>query len=138
MSSTHAWARRSFASLRARFIFLFSRCIHSASTSSPRRSSKESSAVVGCPCCSSQAAASPSSRIVFSFSSVGSLSKMDLLSSVVVVAPAHVLVHERELWCRRRLGRREPVEAVLQDRLDVSVGAGAGDHGARARRLESI
>jgi len=42
-----------------------------------------------------------------------------LLLSVVVVAPAHVLVRERK--CRLLVGGRDAIESVLEDRLDVPV-----------------
>src|ERR1700722_19988593 len=137
MFSTHACASRSLASRSARSILLFSRWVHSASTRNPRRSSKDSCVVDGCCCWSAQAAAMPSSRIVFIFSRVGSVSKTSLLS-VVVVTPAYVLVHERQLRGCGLLGRRDPVEAMLQDRLDVPVRARPGGQRPRARRLQPV
>src|ERR1700744_534675 len=55
--------------------------------------------------------------------------------SVVVVAPAYVLVRERKRALR--VGCRDAVEAVLEDRLDVSVRAGADAQGAAARGFEA-
>src|SRR5690242_9958577 len=129
---------RSFASLSARLSRLFSRCIHSASMSSPSRSSKESFWMSGFFCCSLQAAASTSSRMALSFSMVGSVSTSFL--SVIVAAAADVLVRDGGgALCVRRLHRRgQPVEAVLQDGFDVAVGARPHGNGAGRGRLEPL
>jgi len=52
---------------------LFSRVIHSASTSIAKRSSKDSAITSGLRCCSCHAVAMAPSRIACNFSIVGSL-----------------------------------------------------------------
>src|SRR5207247_10699561 len=62
------------------------------------------------------------------------------LLSVVVAAAADVLVEQQlaGLTGRRRLLRRLTVETVLEDRVDVAVGARAGAKRSRARCLEPL
>lgn len=71
MSSTQALDNRNFASVIARAMRMFSRCSHSASTSRPSLSSKDSFALSGFFCCSVHAATSAVSFSASGFSSVG-------------------------------------------------------------------
>src|SRR6266702_1555987 len=136
MPSTQALPILSFAARSRRARRLFSRCSHSASTSSPNRSSNVSFCRSASFCCSAQAAASAVSPRARILSIVGSVST--LLLSVVVVAAADVLVVDgwaRRRWLRRR---RDAVEVVLEDRLYVPVRAGAHREGAGASRLQPL
>src|SRR4051812_34738312 len=130
MSSTHALPIFSLAALSRRSSRLFSRWRASASTSSPRRSSKATFCISGVFCCSSHAAANAKRFNAFSFSMVGSSST--ILLSVVVVAAADVLVDGGVARRRRRRLHRQAVEVVLQHRLDVPVRAGVHRVGAHA------
>src|SRR5207247_5227588 len=62
------------------------------------------------------------------------------LLSVVVAAAADVLVEQQlaGLTGHRRLLRRLTVQAVLEDRVDVAVGASAGAERSRTRCLEPL
>src|SRR5919106_5057321 len=134
MASRHACESLSLASCRARARRLFSRASHSASTRRPKRSSKPRAVMSAWCCCSVHAAAMAASLSAWSFSSVGALS---MIAPLLVVGPAtQVFVDGRdgEQRCGRR--RREPVEAVLEDRIDVAVGARLGGDGAGARGLK--
>src|SRR5206468_6813384 len=122
------------ASCSERLSRLFSRAIHSASTSRPRRSSKARAVASACCCWSVHAAASASSLRAWSFSSVGALSIG--APSLVVVPSPEMFVDRREGELRRGRGRGESVEAVLEDRVDVAVGARVDRDGAGAGRLE--
>src|SRR5881628_1071400 len=134
MASRHACGSFSLASCNARPSRLFSRAIHSASTSRPRRSSKASAVASACCCWSVHAAAIASSLRAWSFSSVGALSIV--APSLVVVPSPEMFVDRREGELRRGCRRREPVEAVLEDRVDVAVGARVDRDGAGAGGLE--
>src|SRR5579863_2027062 len=134
MSSMHAFGIRSFASRSARARRLLSRDRCSASTIIPKRASKSISWLFGSSRCAAHAAAIAPRCNAWSFSIVGSVS-MSPPSSVVVVAPTHVLVRERET--RLLVGARHAIEAVLEDRLDVPVRACPDAHGAVARRFQA-
>src|SRR5574341_1483954 len=119
MPSTQAFPSRNLASWSERASRLFSRWSHCASTSIPSRSSKESFWISGFFCCSAQAAPRVSRRRVRSFSIVGSLSTTSPWSVVVAAAPNVLVGGARGGLGELLLGRRgQPVEAVLQDRLD--------------------
>src|SRR4051812_31987430 len=137
MSSMHALESLSLASRSAVVRRLFSRCVHSASTSIPKRSSKDRLAISGLPFCSFQAAAIASSRMTLSFSFVGSFS---MISSVVVVRAADILVVEqwRHFTARRGDRQRLPVQTVLQDRFDISIGACTGNQCALAGGFDPL
>src|ERR1700674_4475033 len=121
MASMQAWESLSLASCRARVRRLFSRAIHSASTSRPKRSSKARAVMSAWCCCSVQAAARAASLSAWSYWSVGALS---IGTPLLVVVPApHVFVDGREGELRRGRGA-EPIEAVLEDGIDVPVGTG--------------
>ena len=49
-----------------------------------------------------------------------------------------MLVDRRGPARRGGLGQGQPVEAVLEDRVDVPIGAGADGEGAGARGLEAL
>src|SRR5688572_10250619 len=72
----------------------------------------------------------------WSLSSVGALSIVAPL--LVVVPPAHVFVDGGEGELRRGGGRGEPVEAVLEDRIDVAIRARLDRDGAGAGGLEPL
>src|SRR5437899_7565690 len=132
----HACESLSLASCRARTSRLFSRASHSASTRSPKRSSKARAVMSAWCCCSVHAAAMAVSLSAWSFSSVGAVS-IGALSLVVGPAP-HVFVDGGEGERRRGRRRGEPVEAVLEDRVDVAIGAGLDGAGPGARRFEPL
>src|SRR5438876_2258655 len=136
MASRHACGSFSFASCSARPSRLFSRAIHSASTSTPRRSSKARAVASACCCWSIHAAANASSLRAWSFSSVGALSIG--APSLVVVPATEMFVDRSESELRRSCQRREPIEAVLEDRVDVAVGARVDRAGAGAGGLEPL
>src|SRR6185436_10222836 len=137
MSSTHALESLSLASRNAILRRLFSRCVHSVSTSIPKRSSKDRLAISGLPFCSFQAAAMASSRMALSFSVVGSFS---MISSVVIVRAADILVIERRRRFTARRNDRQwlPIQTVLQDRFDVPIGPRTGDQRALTRSLDPL
>src|SRR5262245_22349055 len=136
MASMQAWGSLSLASCSARTRRLFSRATHSASTSKARRSSKASAVMSAWCCCSVHAAARASSFRAWSFSRVGALS---IVAPSLVVGPAaDVLVDRDEGELRGRLRPSEPVEAVLQDRIDMAIGARLDGTGARASGLEPL
>src|SRR3989338_7628206 len=118
----------SLASWRARARRLFSRASHSASTRSPKRSSKASAVMSAWCCCSVQAAAMAASLSAWRLSSVGALSIDAPLLVVVPAARVFGAGGEGGLGCGR--GGGEAVEAVLEDRIDVAVGAGVDGAGA--------
>src|SRR4249920_3473316 len=130
MASMQAWGILSLASCRARVSRLFSRARHSASTSNAKRSSKDSAIRSGCPCCSVQAVAMVPSLRTWSCSSVGAVSMERDPPLLVVVSSAQMFVSGVEGELPLGLGGEgEPVEAVLEDGVDVAVGArldGAG------------
>ena len=71
-----------------------------------------------------------------SWSSVGALS---IGAPLLVVVPAtDVFVDGGQGELRRGRGRCEPIEAVLEDRIDVTVGAGLDRADARAGGLEPL
>ena len=130
-----AFGIRSFASRSARARRLLSRARCSASTSIPKRPSKSTSFIFGSSRCAIHAAAIAPRRSAWSLSIVGSVSIVLSFPSVVVVAPAHVLVRERKRGLL--LGRADAIESVLEDRLDVPVRAGAHPQRASARGFEA-
>src|SRR5437870_9220025 len=134
MASTHASESLSLASCSARARRLFSRASHSASTSRPKRSSKARAVMSAWCCCSVHAVAMASSLSAWSFSSVGALSIV--APSLVVVPPAEMFVDRCEGELRCGLWPGEPVEAVLQDRVHMAIGAGLDGAGAGAGGLE--
>src|SRR3972149_3188230 len=130
----------SLASWSARAVRLFSRASHSASTRSPKRSSKVRAAHSALRCWSCQAAAMAVSLRLWSCSIVGAVSiRMILPGSSSGPADAPGL--GRGGWGGGEWGRgrggAEAVEAVLEDGIDVAVGAGAGGQGARTRRFQA-
>src|SRR5712691_1693376 len=136
MASRHACESLSLASCRARARRLFSRASHSASTSRPKRSSKARAVMSAWCCCSVHAAARASSLSAWSFSSVGAVSIVT--PSLVVVPPAEMFVDRGEGELRYGLRPGEPVEPVLQDRVDMAIGAGLDGAGAGAGGLEPL
>src|SRR5262245_1204048 len=134
MASKQACESLSLASWSARTRRLFSRATHSASTSKARRSSKARAVMSAWRCCSVHAAARASSLRAWSFSSVGALSIGAPL--LVVVPSAQVFVDRGEGELREGLGLGESIEAVLQDRIDMTIGAGLDRAGAGAGGLE--
>src|SRR3990172_7656405 len=141
MSSTQAALILSRASRRALWSLRFSRSSHSVSTRRESRSSKLSAPSRGSLCCSLQARAKASSRRALSFSMVGSVSMgvLPLGGSVVVVLAADVLVAKRWVGGRGRCFRQGgAVQAVPEDRLDASVGAGANGEGPGAGALQAL
>ena len=122
----------------ARLIRLFSRCIHSASTSRPRRSSKDELRGVRLLLLLEPGGghAVEPHRLQFLQGRFVEQNRVLLFSGS---SRARARSRARATaGGRGRLGRREPVEAVLQDRLDVPVRPRAGGQGARARRLEPL
>src|SRR5438552_1849551 len=139
MASRQAWGILSLASCNARVRRLFSRARHSASTSSPKRSSKESAVRSAWLCCSFQAAAMVPSLRACSFSSVGAFSMSAVLPSLVVRRPPQVFVGRHEGELRGGLGGEgQPIEAVLEDGVDVAIGARLDGAGARARGFQPV
>src|SRR3990172_2422306 len=141
MSSTQAALILSRGSRRALWGLRFSRSTHSVSTRRESRSSKLSAPSRGSLCCSLQARAKASSRRALSFSMVGSVSMgvLPLGGSVVVVLAADVLVAKRWVGGRGRCFRQGgAVQAVPEDRLDASVGAGANGEGPGAGALQAL
>src|SRR5712691_755191 len=136
MDSRHACESLSLASCRARARRLFSRASHSASTSRPKRSSKARAVMSAWCCCSVHAAARASSLSAWSFSSVGALSIVT--PSLVVVPPAEMFVDRGEGELPYGLRPGEPVEPVLQDRVDMAIGAGLDGAGAGTGGLEPL
>src|SRR5262245_23311129 len=140
MASMQAWELLSLASCRARVRRLFSRARHSASTSNPKRSSKESAVMSAWPCWSFQAVAMAPSLRACSFSSVGAFSMRAVLPSLVVLRPTQVFMvsrHEGEL--RGGLGGEgQAIETVLEDGVDVPVGAGVSGTGPSAGRFQPL
>src|SRR5229473_1280361 len=136
MASRHACESLSFSSCKARARRLFSRARHSASMRRPKRSSKARAVMSAWCCCSVHAAAMAASLRAWSCSSVGAVSIV--APSLVVVPSAQVFVDGREGERRRGLGPRDAVEAVLEDRVDVAIGAGLHGAGARAGRFEPL
>src|SRR5262245_53849096 len=136
MASRQACESLSLASWSARTRRLFSRTIHSASTSKAKRLSKARAVMSAWRCCSVHAAARASSLRAWSFSSVGALSIGAL--SLVVVPSAQVFVDRGEGELRGGLGPGESIEAVLQDRIDMAIGAGLDRAGTGAGGLEPV
>src|SRR3989441_7764626 len=136
MASRHACGSFSLASCSARPRRLFSRAIPAAWTSRPRRSSKARGVASACCCWSVHAAASASSLRAWSFSSVGAVRIG--APSLVVVPATEMLVDRREGELRGGRGGREPIEAVLEDRVDVAVGARVDRAGAGAGGFEPL
>src|SRR5437867_841874 len=132
----HACESLSLASCRARASRLFSRASHSASTRSPKRSSKARAVMSAWCCCSVHAAAMAVSLSAWSFSSVGAVS---IGAPFTGSRPGPARVRGRGEGERRRGRERcEPVEAVLEDRIDVAIGAGLDGAGPGARRFEPL
>src|SRR5216684_6542569 len=101
----------------------------------PKRSSKARAVMSAWCCCSVHAAAMAASLRAWSCSSVGAVS---IVAPSLVVGPAaQVFVDGREGELRRGRGRREPIQAVLEDRVDVAIGARLHGAGAGAGGLES-
>src|SRR5450631_160669 len=137
MSSMHAWLRRSLASFSKRTSRLFSRAMHSASTSKPRRSSKDSWARSEVFCWSVHAAAKASRRRARNLVKVGSVS-ISRSPSVVVLRSADVFViQDRGGGRLRARPQGHTVEAVFQDRIDVAIGARSDGHAPCARSFEA-
>src|SRR5438132_7167039 len=87
-------------------------------------------------CCSCQAWAISWRRRAESLSWVELLS-IDPPRLAVVVAPAQVEVRDGSTVARARVGGGHPVESMLQNRFDMTVGACAHRDGAGAGQLET-
>src|SRR5438552_1339302 len=121
MASRQAWGILSLASCNARVRRLFSRARHSASTSSPKSSSKASAVRSAWLCCSFQAAAMVPSLRACSLSSEGAFSmSAGPLPSLVVHRPTpvfrggHALAAMEDLDGGRGAAR---VDVLVQERM---------------------